>query len=430
MSAKIILWLILIMSTINIDFHEDVICPAYRPYLDDYKRYNVFYGGASSGKSVFAVAQRPIFRCISEPGRNYVILRKVDKTVKFSTFQEVKKQINEWGLKSVVKENKTDQLLTFDNGNHMLFKGMDDPEKIKSITFDNGPVTDIIMEEATEFTYEDFKQCRLRLRGAWHRPKQITLVFNPISALHWAKKEFFDIPKDPKKASVLKTTYLDNPYLDREDIEDIEEFKKDPTFWRVYGLGEWGVLGNLVFHNYVIEDFDYKAPELQNNGYGMDFGFNHASTLIPVGFHDGDIYIWNEEYVEKHTNPEFIKVVDNCGWFPKRERITADCAEPDRITEWRKAGYNIQGAKKGDGSLKRGIDFLRSRKIHIHKYLAPNTAREFQLFKYRENKDGTPMDKFVELFDDCIAGARYATEWLWSSGAGRVSKTDIRGMGL
>jgi phage terminase large subunit len=419
------------MSTVNIKFHENVIAPVYRPYLDDWKRYNVFYGGASSGKSYFC-DQRDVFRCISVPGWNNVVLRKVDKTSRDSTFAGVKKIISDWNLWGIFKKNETEQRLTCTaNGNQILFRGLDDPEKIKSITFETGPVTGIRMEEATEFTHDDFKQIKLRLRGKAKVKKQITATFNPISALHWAKKYFFDIPLPGDKCSILKTTYVDNPFLDPEDIEEIERIKdEDPVYWKVYGLGEWGVLGNLVFHNYVIEDFDWSAANLQNVCYGMDFGFIHPSTLMPVGFHDGEMYIWNEICKEKHTNPEFIKVVDKCTWFPKRERITADCSEPDRIAEWRNAGYNIRGAKKGKGSLKRGIDFLRSQKIHIHKYLAPHTAREFQLFKYRENKDGTPTDDFVELFDDCIAGIRYATEFLWSTGTGRVSPTNLKGMGL
>ena len=390
------------------------MCPVYLPLLNDYKRYNVVFGGASSGKSYFE-SQKDIHRCYTEKGRNFVILRKVDKTVRLSTFAEAKKIINSWNLQNDFIINKTDKhIICKKNGNHMIFQGMDDPEKVKSITFDNGPVTDIRLEEATEFTYEDFKQCRLRLRGAWPRPKQMTLVFNPISSLHWAKKEFFDIPKPENKCTILKTTYIDNPFLTKEDIEDLEDFKKDPTYWRVYGLGEWGVLGNLVFNNYVIEDFSFRPYQLQNQCYGMDFGFNHASTLMPVGFFDNELYIWEEVCVTKHTNMEFIKVVDKINWLDKNDRITADCAEPDRLKEWRSEGYNIGGAKKGKGSLKRGIDYLKSLKIHIHKTKAPNTAREFRLFKYRENKDGTPMDEYVELFDDCIAGIRYATEWLWS----------------
>jgi phage terminase large subunit len=413
--------------TKTIHFHEDVICPVYRSYLDDYKRYNVFYGGASSGKSYFA-AQRDVFRCISEQGHNYLILRKVDRTSKDSTFADVKKIITDWNLWPYFKKNETEQRLKcLITGNNMIFKGLDNPEKIKSITFETGPVTDIRMEEATEFTYDDFNQIKLRLRGEARVPKQITLTFNPISALHWAKKYFFDIPLPLDKCSILKTTYKDNPFLEQEDIEEIERIKQeDPTYWKVYGLGEWGVLGNLVFHNYVIEEFDFTVKELQNNCYGQDYGFNHANTLIPVGFYDGEIYIWNEVYLLKHTNPEFIHVVNNTPWFSKKNRITADSAEPDRITEWKKQGYRVYPAKKGKGSLKTGIDYLRSKRIHVHRTKAPNTARELQLFKYRENSDGTPIDEFVELFDDCIAGMRYATEWLWSKGFGRARASTVK----
>lgn len=413
-----------------IEFHEDVVCAVYRPYLDDHRRYNVFYGGASSGKSYF-IAQRNVLRVIGELGHNYLVVRKVDKTNRVSTFALTKQIIYAWNLGHLFRINQSDMSITCtSNGNQMIFKGLDDREKLKSITFERGILTDIWIEEATEPSLEDFKQLQLRLRGKSAVPKQITLSFNPISALHWAKEFFFDVPLAPDQCTILKTTYLDNEFLEDADREAIEDLKnQDLTYYKIYGLGEWGVIGNIVFHNYVVEDFAYTADDLENVCHGMDFGFVHASTLMSVGFRERDIYIFDEQYFKKHTNPEFIARVDGSD-FGKRERITADSAEPDRIKEWNKAGYRVRAAKKGPGTLRMGIDWLKSRRMHIHATRCPYTAREIPMYKHREDKDGNPTEDYVELFDDCIAGIRYATESLWSRSKAKVGTISAGKLGL
>lgn len=293
-------------------------------------------------------------------------------------------------------------------GSSVIMTGLDDVEKLKSI---HG-VDKAWIEEASEITETDFKQINLRLRGKG-KHHQFYLSFNPIDEMHWIKRYFFDIPQD--NTYLHHSTYLDNPYLDDAYIKELEDLKdKDEYYYKVYALGLWGSITNArVFHNIVIEDFTYTEEQFENVRWGQDYGFNHASTLMGSGYRDGELYIFCEHYYKERTNRQFIEEVEKTG-FDKTNHITADSAEPDRIKEWKEYGFHVLAAKKGKGSLKDGIDYLRGLpKIHIHKTNCLNAAREFLSYKHRELKDGTIDDTFVELDDDTIAGVRYGNEEFW-----------------
>jgi phage terminase large subunit len=390
------------------------INPIYYPYLWDTNRYNIFYGGAGSGKSVF-VAQRYVYRFIAEKGHNILILRKAGKYNKTSTFPLIKQILNGWGLMPLVKINKTDLTITnIYNGNQILFGGLDDVEKLKSITFETGVLTDIWIEEASEASENDFTQLNLRLRGNAKVPFQITLSFNPISALHWIKARFFDDPGSfAKKLTILKTTYKDNEWLDEDSKEELEGLKdRDLMYYKIYALGEWGIIGNLVFTKYKVQDFDPQPQYFDEMCNGMDFGFNHPNVIERIGIYDGDLYFYAEHTARKMTNEEILREVDKTGFIDKRDLITADSAEPDRIKEWKDWGYTVRGAKKGKNSLKYGIEFLRQHDIIIHPSCT-GILSELQTFKYKEDKDGNVLDEYVNFKDDHIAAGRYATEYLW-----------------
>lgn len=220
--------------------------PAYRPLLrDENSRYLVLYGGAGSGKSVFAV-QRLLVKLMDCPGRNLLVARAVAATHRDSTYALFRQVIARWGLESLFRCMDGDLRITCKNGNAVIFKGLDDPEKLKSVTFPKGELTDVWIEEASELTQAQFNQLDLRLRGRSGH-KQMTLTFNPVSSMHWLKTRFFDHP-DPR-AHVLKTTYKDNTFLDEDYIRTLEAYREnDPYFYQVYCLGEWGVLGRSVFH--------------------------------------------------------------------------------------------------------------------------------------------------------------------------------------
>lgn len=377
----------------------------YYPLYKDTSRYLVLYGGAGSGKSVFA-AQKILVRILTEQPHRFLVVRKVARTLRFSVFSLFQDLIAQWSLSPLFKINKSDMTITCTNGNQIIFAGLDDVEKLKSIA----GITGIWIEEANELEERDFHQLDLRLRGPTKHYKQIILTFNPISALHWLKKVFFDFKKE--NAAVVKSTYKDNKFIDSEYIKVLEDLEnQDETYYKIYALGEWGVLGNLVFTNYVIEDIPLNDESYNAIYYGLDFGYNDPSALIKIGWKDSEIYVLDEIYERHLTNTELIKLCESR--VDKRFLIIADSAEPDRIQEFKKAGFKILPCTKGKDSVKFGIDWLKRRKIHIHPSCV-NTIKEIQTYKYREDKDGNVLDEPVDFNNHAMDALRYATEPLRS----------------
>lgn len=229
----------------NVQISSKVINKSFLPVLkDDTHRYIVLYGGAGSGKSVFAV-QRFLYRLMALPLCNLLVVRAVAATNRDSTFALFQQIISKWGLSELFSCKEGDMRISCANGNSVIFKGLDDTEKLKSVTFPKGELTDIWVEEASEIQEEDFNQLDVRLRGKGTH-KQIVLTFNPVSVLHWLKLRFFD-RQDPR-AVCLKSTYKDNAFLDDDYKATLEGYKDtDPYYYSVYCLGEWGVLGQTIF---------------------------------------------------------------------------------------------------------------------------------------------------------------------------------------
>lgn len=402
--------------TIDLSRIDEVTNPVYRKYYDDHRRYQVLKGGAGAGKSIF-IAQKITYNIVFRSGFNVLALRKVNKNNHNSTFAEICKCIHAWnfdGLFDINHSHGGEEIRCKVNGNKILFRGLDDPEKIKSITFESGDLVCIWVEEASEINEEDFNQLDLRIRGRGAIPKSIILTLNPIDIDSFIKARFFDRPIPEADGFVLETTYKDNLYLDDKYKEVLESYKNtDEYYYMVYVLNQWGVRSSAtVFHNLVIEDFDVEERDLSNRRFGMDFGFNHANALEGIGFKDGELYIWWEEYGKHQLNADFIKSVDEAN-LPKQYTIKADSAEPDKIAEWQNAGYSYCfPTEKGPGSVKRAVDYLKALpKIHIHATRCPNAAREFPRFRYRQLKDGRILDnEFVEIDDDTVAAVRYGVD--------------------
>ena len=384
----------------RVEISKRIFNQVYIPSLENSKRYEIIYGGAGSGKSHF-VAQKKVYQHLKDRGRKTLIVRKVGKTIKNSTFALIKQTIQGWGLSHVfqVPKGSTNFDILGPGGNQFLFTGLDDVEKLKSIV----GITDMWIEEASELFDEDFTQLDLRLRGRTAFPKQITLTFNPISHHSWLKRRFFDMVDED--ASILKTTYKDNRFIDEEYKKMIEGLKdKDQVFYSVYALGEWGVMGNLVFTNWTVEDFSFRFHQIYN---GLDFGFNDPSALIRVAVKDQEIYIIDELYEKGLTNSDLIEQVKEK--VPLNTSIICDSSEPDRIVEFRRAGFNAEPAKKGPDSIRHGLDWLRRMKIHVHPRCV-HTIRELQGYKYRETRDGTILDEPVDMNNHLMDALRYAVE--------------------
>lgn len=257
------------------------------------KRYIVMKGSAGSGKSV-DTAQNYILRLMRDKGRNLVAMRKSDITNRDSTFAELTGSLYKmFGDKADAywKINRSPLMLTCrHNGNQIIFRGMNDDrqrEKLKSITFPKGKLTDVWLEEATEFTQADLEIIDDRLRGELPPDQfyQIRMTFNPVNKNHWIKKVFFDIPD----TNVLThhSTYLGNRFIDNAYRERMERRKiVDPEGYQIYGLGEWGEIGGLILHNWEVREVSQNLNNYDDVAIGQDFGFNHADAILLVGIKD------------------------------------------------------------------------------------------------------------------------------------------------
>lgn len=379
-------------------------------------RYIVMKGSAGSGKSV-DTAQHYILRLMKDPGRNLLCVRKSDVTNRDSTFAELQGAIfrmfgEKWKLYWYI--NSSNMLLECRaNHNQIIFRGVNDDkqrEKLKSITFKRGKLTDVWIEEATELMQSDFEIIDDRLRGELPPGQfyQIRLTFNPVSASHWIKAQFFD-RKDPD-VFTHSSTYKSNRFIDEGYYRRMERRKEvDPEGYRIYGLGEWGETGGLILHNYVVEDFNISPEQFDYMVNAQDFGFNHADCLLEVGFKDDEIYICREIYEYEKDTDEMIAIADSRG-FRRNIRMWCDSAEPDRIKMWKKAGYKAKGVNKEKNSVHAQIDYLKQHKIHIHPDCI-NVYKEIQQWKWqKDTRTNTYLDEPVPFFDDAMAALRYSIE--------------------
>lgn len=405
---------------INVDIPKRAINTVYLPHLENNARVQIFFGGSSSGKSKFIVGQRTIYRLL-KGGHNFLVCRQTKTSIRGSVATEIAKVITEWGLDSLFTINKTDGTITCKNGYQVVFAGLDDVEKLKSITFKKGVLTDIIVEEATETEFDAIRQLMRRQRGKVIDgvKKTITLLFNPILQSHWIYQQYFagigwtDGQTEYKsdRLSILKTTYKDNRFLEQEDIDDLE-LETDKYWYDVYTLGNWGLLSGVIFTNWKVEDLSVLLPEAQrtNRRNGLDFGFSSDPAAVGVSHYDTKkktIYFYKELYEKGLTNDvlaERIKAMIGS------DLITCDSAEPKSITELCNHGVRAVGAKKGKDSVNFGIDWLKRQTIIVDKSCV-NLITELQQYHWKEDAGGNstdvPVDKNNHLID---GGLRYAYE--------------------
>lgn len=393
--------------------------PGFREVDRSRKRYIVMKGSAGSGKSV-DTAQNYILRLMQDKGRNLVAMRKSDISNRDSTFAELTGALYRmFGDKyeAYWKINKSPMSMTFKpNGNQIIFRGMNDDrqrEKLKSITFPKGKLTDVWLEEATEFTQADLEIIDDRLRGELPEGQfyQIRMTFNPVNKNHWIKKVFFDIP-DPNVLT-HHSTYLGNRFIDEAYRQRMERRKiVDPEGYQIYGLGEWGEIGGLILHNWEVGECSQNPADYDDFAIGQDFGFNHANAILPLGIKDDVIHITKEIYVFEKDTSEIIELARDAG-IPSNKQMWCDSAEPDRIMMWQKAGYNrAKGVNKGgsQGSVNAQIDYLKQHKIIVDPSCV-NTIKELQQWKWKKDeKTGEYLDEPVPFQDDAMAALRYGVE--------------------
>jgi phage terminase large subunit len=399
----------------RIEIDPKIFNTAYLPYLEEYARTQIYYGGSSSGKSVF-LAQRTIYD-ILHGGRNYLVCRAVGRTIRKSVFNEICKVIADWGIIHLFNINKTDLIITCENGYQIYFVGLDDTEKIKSIVPQKGVITDIWIEEATECDDKTVKNLYKRQRGGRNDVlKRMILSFNPILKSHWIYKKYFvpinwaddQTQYNDGQLSILKTWYIHNRFLTDADIHDLEN-EEDTYFYNVYTLGNWGVLGNVIFANWQVLDLSEIEDQFTNTRNGLDFGFSTDPAGALSSHYDQKrktIYIFNELYETGLTNDilavELLRMVG-------RNVIYCDSAEPKSIAELRQHGVNARAAQKGKDSVVFGIQWLQQQNIIIDKKCV-NTRNEIEQYKWKEDKDGNAIRQPVDKMNHLIDALRYAYE--------------------
>ncbi|WP_443660430.1 PBSX family phage terminase large subunit [Clostridium algidicarnis] len=399
---------------INLEINPSIFNPIYLKYqLKNNNRYQIYFGGSSSGKS-FSLAQRTVLD-VFNGNRNYLIVRNVQGTIRRSCLNEVTKAISNLKLSEYFQVNKTEMVITCTlNDRQILFCGLDDPEKIKSITPKRGVITDIWVEEATECEYKAVKQLDKRLRGISKVTKRLTLSFNPILRDHWLYKDYFSIWQEDNKyiekdnVSILKTTYKDNKFLTSDDIAALEN-ESDPYYYEVYTLGNWGVLGAVIFKNWKVEDFTEIEKTFDNHRHGVDWGFADDPFAYIKSHYDKRrkrLYICDEIEVVGLLNDESAPLVkEKAGG----SRVTCDSSEPKSVAEFKKLRVNAKSAKKGPGSIEYGIKFLQGLEIIIHPR-CQNFKNEISKYKYKEDKNGNILPIPVDKDNHLIDALRYSLE--------------------
>lgn len=397
--------------------------PVYLPHLNKHHFVQIYYGGSSSGKSYF-LSQKIVLDNLN--GVNWLCCRNVARTIRNSTYNEITKAISKMGLMQYYNINKSDMVITCKlNGNQILFVGLDDPEKVKSITPAKGVLERVFIEEATETTYDAYMQLKKRLRGKTSHDKCIVMAFNPILKTHWIYSEFFAFWEDNKNyyesdeygktdkskgysLSILKTTYRDNMFL-TDDDKALLENESDPYYYNVYSLGNWGLLGHLVFKNWHVEDLSELIQGFDKIYCGMDFGYSsdpNALIKIHLDKKHKKLYVFDEWYQAGMNDDELVRV---CKSFFGDEIVTCDSAEPKTIDYLSVNNVNAVPAIKGADSINRGIRYLQGYEIIIHKD-CQNFKNEIEQYHWQEDKFGNAMAKPADENNHLIDALRYAVE--------------------
>ena len=378
-------------------------------HLFDYDTFTeVHYGGASSGKS-HGVFQKIVIKALKDwkKPRKILVLRKVGATVRDSVFADVQATLSYFGILNMCKVNMSAFRIELPNGAEFIFKGMDNPEKIKSIK----GISDVVMEEASEFTLDDYTQLTLRLRDKAHKQKQIYLMFNPVSKANWVYNAFF--VKKPKNTVVYQTTYKDNRFLDAVTRENIEELaNRNEAYYKIYALGEFATLDKLVFPKYTKALLNKDDLRQITSYFGLDYGFiNDPSAFMHVKIDDDRkrLYVL-EEYVKKGlTNDKIAESITALGYA--KEPIRADSAEKKSNQELRNLGIGrVIDVKKGAGSVMQGIQYLLQYEWIVDERCV-KTIEELENYTWKKDKATNEyINEPVDSYNHCLDAIRYATQ--------------------
>ncbi|EGT4144054.1 PBSX family phage terminase large subunit [Clostridium perfringens] len=390
-------------------------------------RYRVCKGGRGSKKST-TTAMWIIYNMMKYPLANTLVLRRVFNTHKDSTYTQLKWAANNLGVAHLWHFSKSPLEITYKpTGQKILFRGLDDPMSITSITVEIGYLCWAWFEEAFQIMNEDdFNKVDMSIRGELPPGyfKQITVTFNPWSEKHWLKKRFFD--SEDEDILALTTTYECNEYLGEDDRKLFEKMKeKNPRRYRIEGKGEWGIAEGLVYENF--EELEFDLEEIKKRPgiisiFGMDFGYTHDPTAFICALVDEkakEIFIFDEHYQKGMSNSDIANMIKYKGY--SKEIIIADSAEPKSIDDIKRQGIRrIKAAQKGKDSILNGIQNIQDYKIYVLPK-CENTLVELNNYVW-DTKDGRGINKPMDDYNHLMDALRYAMERLKKKGGLSIMK--------
>jgi len=346
-------------------------------------RFIVNEGGTGSSKT-YSIAQLFLIILIQERNELLTICRNNLPQLRASAMKDFFDIMKDAGMYREESHNKSDRIYRY-GSNEVNFISVEEARKLRSQKRGY-----LWINEANEMSLESYRQLNMRTK------KQVFMDYNPSDEYHWIYDHVLTRPE----ATLIHSTYLDNPYLDPQIVKEIEHYKGlDKNYWRIYGLGERGITEMKIYSHWQYCD---KLPDNPDETiYGLDFGYNNPSALVQVAIKDQNIYTKELIYKSYLTNAQLIEeaktkeIGDNI--------IYADSAEPQRIEEFRTAGFNIRPADKEVG---KGIDAVKTRAWYITKD-SVNTQKEAKSYSWKE-KDGKALDEPVKVNDHDMDAIRYA----------------------
>ena len=392
-----------------------IIGKGYATYWSYKGRYKVVKGGRGSKKST-TTALWIIYNMMKYPLANTLVIRRVFNTHKDSTYTQLKWASNVLKVSHLWKFSKSPLEATYlPTGQKILFRGLDDPMSITSITVEHGHLCWCWFEEAFQIMNEDdFNKVDMSIRGELPKGyfKQIMISFNPWSEKHWLKKRFFDVVDDDILA--ITTNYTCNEFLGEDDKKLFEKMKlNNPRRFSIEGLGNWGIADGLVYNNFEELEFDIDEIKKRKNiksAFGLDFGYTNDPTAFICSLVDLDsneIFIFDEHYQKAMSNKDIVSMIKYKNH--SKEKIVADSSEPKSIDDIRRQGiYRIKGAKKGKDSILNGIQFIQDFKIYVHPK-CENTLIELSNYVW-DTKEGNVINKPIDDYNHLMDALRYSME--------------------
>ena len=392
-----------------------IVGKGYATYWNYKGRYRVVKGGRGSKKST-TTALWIIYNMMKYPLANTLVIRRVFNTHKDSTYTQLKWASNILKVSHLWKFSKSPLEATYiPTGQKILFRGLDDPMSITSITVEHGHLCWCWFEEAFQIMNEDdFNKVDMSIRGELPKGyfKQITLSFNPWSEKHWLKKRFFDVKDEDVLA--ITTNYTCNEFLGEDDKKLFEKMKiNNPRRYNIEGLGNWGIAEGLVYSNFEELDFNVenikKRPNVKS-AFGLDFGYTNDPTAFIASLIDLDnmeIFIFDEHYQKAMSNKDIANMIKYKGY--SKERIVGDSSEPKSIDDIKRQGiYRLKGARKGKDSILNGIQYIQDFKIYVHPK-CENTLIELSNYVW-DTKEGNVINKPIDDYNHLMDALRYSLE--------------------